>query len=135
MAIRMLVLITFHIQRKRLVLLFILGTSITDTNLNNSISINMHIGTNIHTTNSHIHIDFGSNTISHDHIDTKTSINNGASTNVHTNTGDLFLSYRPMTSAAVFSPKGSSWGGGGVSIYIYVYITKRYMPLYTRTYP
>ena len=95
----MLVLITFHIQRRLLVLLFILGTSITDTNLNNSMSINMHIGTNMHTTtNSHIHINFGSNTISHDHIDTKTSINNSAITNVNaTNTGDLSLSYRPMT--------------------------------------
>ena len=98
MAIRMLVLITFHIQRRLVVLLFILGTSITDTNLNNSMRINMHIGTNLHaTTNSHIHIDFGSNTISHDHIDTKTNINNSAITNVHTNTGDLSLSYRPMT--------------------------------------
>ena len=98
MAIRMLVLITFHIQRKPVVLPVILGTSIADANLNNGMSINTHIGTNIHTTtNSHIHIDFGSNTIGHDHIDTKTSIHNSAITNVHTNTGDLSLSYRPMT--------------------------------------
>ena len=96
MAIRMLVLITFHIQRRLLALLFILGTSITDTNLNNCMSINMHIGTNIHTTtNSHIHIDFGSNTISHDHIDTKTSINTSAITNVHTNAGDLSIPIDP----------------------------------------
>ena len=98
MAIRMLELITLHIQRRLLVLLFILGTSMTDANFNNSMNINMHIGINIHTTtNSHIHIDFGSNTISHDHIDTKTSINNSAITNVHTNTEDLSLSYWPMT--------------------------------------
>ena len=98
MAIRMLVLITFHIRRKLLVLPFILGTSIADANLNNSMSINMHIGTNIHTTtNSHIHIDFGSNTVGHDHTDTKTSIHNSAITNVHTNTGDVSLPYRPMT--------------------------------------
>ena len=111
----MLVLVTFHIQRRLLVLLFILGTSITDTNLNNN------VGTNIHTTtSSHIHIDFGSSTISHDRYDTKTSINNSAITNVHTNTRDLSLSYRPMT-LAVFGPKGSSWGGR-VSIYIYIYV-------------
>ena len=98
MAIPRLVLITLHIQRRLLVLLFILGTSITDTNLNNSMNINMHIGSKIHTTtNSHIHIDFGSNTTSHEFIDTKTSINNSAITNVYTNTGDLSLSYRPMT--------------------------------------
>ena len=109
----MLIWIILHLQRGLLLRVLKTDTVIYDTNMNMSMNINMHIGTRNKTnTSSHIHIDIGTSTNNHAHIHTKTSTNNSAMTNVHTNTGDLSLPHCPITQSA-FSPKGSSWEGGG----------------------
>ena len=60
----------------------------------------MQFGTSVNTNfDSLMHIDIGSNTINHDHIDAKTSISHSAVTNVRANAGDLSLCRRPHYSS------------------------------------